>query len=71
MGFGVQNAPLYSSEMSPPKHRLYICFQLLITVAIFTANVVNYFTNKMSGGKGWWRSLGLAMVQVAIMTIGV
>ncbi|MCL7032047.1 hypothetical protein MKW94_004652 [Papaver nudicaule] len=72
VGFANQSVPLYLSEMAPYKYRgaLNSLFQLMITVGIFLANVVNYLTDKMSNGQGWRVSLGLAVVPALIMTIG-
>ncbi|KAL5976240.1 Sugar transport protein mst6 [Asimina triloba] len=56
-----------------PSHKrglLNMLFQLMITVGILIANVVNYFTAKIKGGWGWRVSLGLAIVPALIITIG-
>uniref|UniRef100_R7W7Z4 Hexose carrier protein HEX6 n=1 Tax=Aegilops tauschii TaxID=37682 RepID=R7W7Z4_AEGTA len=55
VGFSNQAVPLYLSEMAPAKMRgmLNISFQLMITVGILAANLINYFTAKISGGWGW------------------
>ena len=68
----VQAVPLYLSEMAPAKMRgmLNISFQLMITVGILAANLINYFTAKISGGWGWRISLGLAAVPAIIMAGG-
>lgn len=67
-----QSVPLYLSEMAPAKLRgmLNIAFQLMITIGIFIANLVNYFTNKIEGGWGWRLGLGLAAVPAIIITVG-
>ncbi|XP_058100014.1 sugar transport protein MST6-like [Magnolia sinica] len=72
IGFAIQAAPMYVSEMAHPKIRgaLNICFQLAITIGILAANLVNYGTNKINGGYGWRVSLGLAAVPALIMTLG-
>ncbi|RZC83746.1 hypothetical protein C5167_046533 [Papaver somniferum] len=74
VGCATQSVPLYLSEMAPYKYRgaLNSCFQLMITVGIFLANLVNFFTNKMTDGpvQGWRVSLGLAVVPALIMTVG-
>ena len=48
--------------MAPPRlrGRLNIGLQLMITVGIFSANLVNYGASKIRGGWGWRVSLGLA-----------
>ena len=45
-------------------------FQLMITVGIFSANLVNYGAAKIQGGWGWRLSLGLAAVPAAVITVG-
>lgn len=49
---------------------LNIGFQLMITVGIFSANLVNYGVAKIRGGWGWRLSLGLAAVLAAVITVG-
>lgn len=44
-------------------------FQLATTLGIFTANMVNYGTQKL-GNWGWRVSLGLAAVPALMMTVG-
>ena len=58
--------------MAPAKFRgtLNIGFQLMITIGIFAANLINYGTSKISGGWGWRVSLGGAAVPALIITIG-
>ncbi|XP_006644256.1 sugar transport protein MST7 [Oryza brachyantha] len=72
VGCSIQAVPLYLSEMAPAKLRgmLNICFQLMITVGILFANLINYFTDKIAGGWGWRVSLGLAAVPAVIMAVG-
>uniref|UniRef100_A0A0E0JK89 Major facilitator superfamily (MFS) profile domain-containing protein n=1 Tax=Oryza punctata TaxID=4537 RepID=A0A0E0JK89_ORYPU len=72
VGFSNQAVPLYLSEMAPARMRgmLNISFQLMITVGILFANLINYFTDKINGGWGWRVSLGLAAVPAVIMTVG-
>ncbi|RWW32962.1 hypothetical protein BHE74_00047462 [Ensete ventricosum] len=71
-GVGVQSVPLYLSEMAPAKLRgmLNIGFQLMITIGIFAANLINYGTASIEGGWGWRVSLGLAAVPAVIITVG-
>jgi MFS transporter, SP family, sugar:H+ symporter len=63
---------VYLSEMAPARSRgmLNMCFQLMITIGILCANLVNYGANKIEGGWGWRVSLGLAAVPAAIITVG-
>ncbi|KAG6478370.1 hypothetical protein ZIOFF_061812 [Zingiber officinale] len=72
IGFANQSVPLYLSEMAPARLRgmLNIGFQLMITIGIFAANVINYGTAKIEGGWGWRVSLALAAVPASIITIG-
>ncbi|PKA45695.1 Sugar carrier protein C [Apostasia shenzhenica] len=72
VGFANQSVPVYLSEMAPAKHRgtLNIGFQLMITLGILAANLINYATSKMNGAIGWRVSLGLAAVPAAIITVG-
>ncbi|KAK9156224.1 hypothetical protein Sjap_003704 [Stephania japonica] len=73
VGFVIQAAPLYLSEMAPSKSRgsLNTMFQMMITIGILAANLVNYGTNKIKGGWGWRLSLGLAAVpRFAIVLLG-
>ncbi|KAK4479496.1 hypothetical protein RD792_015010 [Penstemon davidsonii] len=71
IGFGNQAVPLYLSEMAPTHLRggLNMMFQLATTLAIFTANMINYGTEKLRPW-GWRLSLGLAAVPAILMTIG-
>lgn len=71
IGFGNQAVPLYLSEMAPTHLRggLNMMFQLATTLGIFTANMVNYGTQKLEPW-GWRLSLGLAAVPAILMTIG-
>ncbi|KAJ3693671.1 hypothetical protein LUZ60_009151 [Juncus effusus] len=72
VGFANQSIPVYLSEMAPAKYRgtLNIVFQLMITIGILVANLINYGTSKIAGGWGWRVSLGLAAVPAAIITLG-
>ncbi|KAG8379216.1 hypothetical protein BUALT_Bualt07G0065500 [Buddleja alternifolia] len=71
VGFANQSVPLYLSEMSPYNYRgtFNICFQLMITVGILSANIINYLTAQISGGWGWRVSLGLAAVPALIILV--
>lgn len=68
----LQSVPLYLSEMAPAKLRgmLNICFQLMTTIGILVANLINYGTTRIKGGWGWRVGLGLAAVPAAIITLG-
>ncbi|KAL1548949.1 sugar carrier protein A [Salvia divinorum] len=71
IGFGNQAVPLYLSEMAPTHLRggLNMMFQLATTLGIFTANMINYGTQKLEPS-GWRLSLGLAAAPAILMTIG-
>lgn len=67
----LQAVPLFISEIAPPRYRggLNICFQLLITFGILSANIINYFTSKLHP-HGWRISLGGAAVPAIVLLIG-
>ncbi|CAA2960906.1 sugar transport 1-like [Olea europaea subsp. europaea] len=71
VGFANQSVPLYLSEMSPYNYRgtFNVCFQLMITIGILVANLLNYFSAKIEGGWGWRLSLGLAGVPAIVIII--
>ncbi|KAH7691826.1 Sugar/inositol transporter protein [Dioscorea alata] len=72
VGFANQSVPVYLSEMAPARLRgmLNIGFQLMITIGILAANLINYSTTKIQGGWGWRVSLALAVVPAGIITLG-
>jgi sugar porter (SP) family MFS transporter len=76
LGFGIgcanQSVPIYVSEMAPYKYRggLNMCFQLSITIVVFSANLFNYYFSKIWNGEGWRLSLGLGAVPALIFVIG-
>ncbi|XP_047981957.1 sugar carrier protein C-like [Salvia hispanica] len=72
IGFANQSAPVYLCEVAPAKHRgkLNMLFQLMITVGILSANLINFFSAKMSSGEGWRVSLGCAGIPALIFLIG-
>ncbi|KAK8942266.1 Sugar carrier protein C [Platanthera guangdongensis] len=72
VGFANQSVPLYLSEMAPAKLRgmLNIGFQLMITIGILAANLINYWTAQIKGGWGWRISLVLAAVPGGIIAVG-
>ncbi|TVU13195.1 hypothetical protein EJB05_40728 [Eragrostis curvula] len=72
VGFANQSVPVYLSEMAPAKLRgmLNIGFQLMITIGILAAELINYGTNKIKAGYGWRISLALAAVPAGIITLG-
>ncbi|CAD5166525.1 unnamed protein product [Musa acuminata subsp. malaccensis] len=72
VGFANQSVPVYLSEMAPARLRgmLNIGFQLMITIGILAANLINYGTAKIEGGWGWRVSLALAAVPAGIISLG-
>ncbi|XP_058073160.1 sugar transport protein MST6-like [Magnolia sinica] len=72
IGFANQSVPLYISEMAPSNYRgfLNMFFQLMITIGILIANLINYGTSKIKGGWGWRISLAGAVVPALIITVG-
>ncbi|KAH7652947.1 Sugar/inositol transporter protein [Dioscorea alata] len=72
VGFANQSVPLYLSEMAPAKLRgmLNVAFQLMITIGILAANLINYGTAQIKDGSGWRISLGLAAVPAIIISLG-
>ncbi|KAL3507911.1 hypothetical protein ACH5RR_033293 [Cinchona calisaya] len=72
VGFANQAVPLFLSEIAPTRIRgaLNILFQLMVTIGILFANLVNYGTAKIKGGWGWRLSLGLAGIPAGLLTLG-
>ncbi|KAL1344615.1 hypothetical protein HN51_018487 [Arachis hypogaea] len=74
LGFGVgftnQAAPLYLSEIAPPKWRgaFNAGFQFFLSIGVVVAGCINYGTAKHTWG--WRVSLGIAIVPAAVITIG-
>ncbi|KAK9082189.1 hypothetical protein Syun_031638 [Stephania yunnanensis] len=71
VGFVIQAAPLYLSEMAPSKSRgsLNTIFQLMIT-ELDTFGEERPEASMIHGGWGWRLSLGLAAVPAAIVLLG-
>ncbi|XP_004959340.1 sugar transport protein MST6 [Setaria italica] len=72
VGFANQSVPVYLSEMAPARMRgmLNNGFQLMITLGILCANLINYGADRIAGGWGWRLSLALAAVPAAVITVG-
>ncbi|KAL2317705.1 hypothetical protein Fmac_031581 [Flemingia macrophylla] len=70
VGFTNQAAPVYLSEIAPPRWRgaLNTGFQLFIGIGVVAANCVNYGTARVVWG--WRLSLGLGTVPAIVMTMG-
>ena len=62
---------MFLSEVAPVQHRgaVNILLQLFITIGIFIANIIYYFTSTMHPN-GWRVSLGLAAVPGLILFFG-
>lgn len=60
----LQSAPLYLSEMAPPRYRgaINTGFQLCVGIGVLSANLVNFGTEKIKAGWGWRISLVMAAV---------
>ncbi|KAG8381558.1 hypothetical protein BUALT_Bualt06G0134100 [Buddleja alternifolia] len=71
VGFTNQSAPLYLSEVAPPKYRgaFNFGFQLCVGVGCLIAFFVTYITQKIKGDWGWRISLATATVPALIQTI--
>ncbi|XP_050876644.1 sugar transport protein 5 [Lathyrus oleraceus] len=70
VGFTNQAAPLYLSEIAPPKWRGTIgtSFQFFLGIGVVAASCINFGTAKHTWG--WRLSLGLAVFPSTVMTIG-
>lgn len=66
-----QAVPLFLSEIAPAKLRggLNIVFQLMVTIGILIANIVNYFTASIHP-YGWRIALGGAGIPALILLFG-
>lgn len=72
VGFANQAVPVFLSEIAPTRIRgaLNIMFQLNITIGIFIANLVNWYTAKIEGGYGWRISIAGAGIPALMLTVG-
>ncbi|TQD77675.1 hypothetical protein C1H46_036776 [Malus baccata] len=72
VGFANQAVPLFLSEIAPTRIRgaLNLLFQLMVTIGILVAQLINYGTAKIKGGYGWRISLGLAGIPSLLLTLG-
>ncbi|KAI9094513.1 hypothetical protein K1719_026633 [Acacia pycnantha] len=70
VGFTNQAAPVYLSEIAPPKWRgaFNTGFQFFIGIGVVIANCINFAVSNHSWG--WRVSLGFAVVPAATMTVG-
>ncbi|KAL8139569.1 hypothetical protein V2J09_005590 [Rumex salicifolius] len=71
VGFGNEAVPLFLSEIAPIEYRgaVNILFQLLVTVGILIASLVNYATSGVHPN-GWRWSLGGAVIPSILLFIG-
>ncbi|KAL8162694.1 hypothetical protein V2J09_014183, partial [Rumex salicifolius] len=71
VGFGNESVPLFLSEIAPIEYRgaINILFQLLVTIGILVANVVNYFTSSIHPN-GWRWSLGGGAIPSLLLLLG-
>lgn len=67
----LQAVPLFLSEIAPARLRggLNIVFQLMVTIGILIANIVNYFTSSIHP-YGWRLALGGAGIPALILLFG-
>lgn len=67
----IQAAPIYLSEMAPPKWRgaLATTFQFFLTVGNVISTLVNFFAFGL-GESGWRVALGFAAIPAAIVIFG-
>ncbi|KAI3458327.1 hypothetical protein Pfo_014990 [Paulownia fortunei] len=72
VGFANQAVPLYLSEMAPPKYRgaFNNGFQFSVGIGALSANLINYGTEKITGGWGWRISLAMAAIPASALTLG-
>jgi sugar porter (SP) family MFS transporter len=70
IGIASYTAPLYISEIAPPKHRgaLVTLNQLAITIGIFASYIVDYYCS-LSGS--WRLMLGLGFVPGLLLFVGM
>ncbi|CAL4991344.1 unnamed protein product [Urochloa decumbens] len=70
VGFTNQATPLFLAEMAPPRWRgaLTCGIQFFLTLGILIANIINYFTARVSWG--WRVSLGLAGTPAVVILAG-
>ncbi|CAO2144791.1 unnamed protein product [Urochloa humidicola] len=70
IGFTNQATPLFLAEMAPPRWRgaLTCGIQFFLTLGILIANIINYFTARVSWG--WRVSLGLAGAPAVVIFAG-
>ncbi|CAM0908693.1 unnamed protein product [Alopecurus aequalis] len=72
LGFANQAALLYLSEMAPARYRGAFSngFQFSLCLGSLAATVINYGSEKITGGWGWRLSLALAGVPAVLLAVG-
>ncbi|KAF2490908.1 general substrate transporter [Lophium mytilinum] len=65
--------PMYQSETAPRYVRgaLVSCYQLFITLGIFTANCINFGTEKEQSARAWRLPMGIGFIWPTIMIFGM
>ncbi|KAG4437239.1 hypothetical protein IFR05_007293 [Cadophora sp. M221] len=65
--------PLYMSETSPVNVRgaVVSCYQLFITIGIFTADCINFGTEKMSNTGSYRIPMGIGFIWAIILGVGI
>lgn len=75
MGVGALSVtvPMYQSESTPAVIRgvVVACYQLFVTLGIWTAYMVNYGTHDMSGSASWRITVGLGFLWALILGGGM
>ncbi|GFY89139.1 major facilitator superfamily protein [Actinidia rufa] len=71
VGFANQAAPVYLSEMAPPKWRgtLTTAFQFFLSFGVVIATLINFLVAPL-GEQSWRVALGFAALPATIMTVG-
>ncbi|KAK4190304.1 general substrate transporter [Podospora australis] len=76
-GFGIGAlsvaVPMYQSESAPAILRgvLIACYQLFITLGIWTAEMINYGTHEMTSSASWRIPNGLSFLWSLILGVGI
>jgi SP family sugar:H+ symporter-like MFS transporter len=65
--------PMYQSETAPRYVRgaLVSCYQLFITLGIFTANCINFGTESQRSPRAWRLPMGIGFIWSVIMAFGI
>lgn len=75
MGVGALSVtvPMYQSESTPAVIRgvVVACYQLFVTLGIWTANMVNFGTHDMNSSASWRITVGLGFLFAFILGVGI